>query len=372
MRSPSRPVVCQEIKLAILQMLGSEYPAGSKLPPAPELARQRGWGQRNTQRAVQELAREQYLLSRPRQGTIVADDITDRLRVAPRRGVLTGRRVAIVTARRYPLPFIRAIISSARRVLQHAGARIEIVRYRNTQRCMLGELADADAYILVNPNSGTMPVADEPRNVVVVSTASSTVDTLGGDINFVTVNDEHGSMLAGRAMRDAGCRSACFIGVRDSVDIGAFSDLSRLRLRGFEAGWNDALPEAHHLFTTAYGDTSGAHAFRHYLQLDPRPDGVFAADDETAYGFMLAAMGAGLEIGRDYHLIGFDDQHLSSNHGHGYLFASVAVPAREMGRAAARIIKRRAVQPDTPVQRIILGCNIRHSHQSSFFQEIES
>lgn len=352
------PLAHERIRQAILARLGREFPAGAKLPPGTELAKQMGFGHRNTYRALFELARDGFLVSRPRLGTVVARDIDRLLRQAPESGPLAGKRIAIITVPT-PAPFIRTFAAAARQRLRRAGASVQLIPQKQTGPYRLKGLPHIDAFIVVNPGPFNRIIADDPGNVVVISTNSTLADTMNGRMNVVTVDDENGGMLAGAALREMGCASACFVAVRDVGDPGMYDDLGRLRLRGFTAGWGAAIPETHQITTTAYCDTSGARAFADYMRLNPRPQGVFAASDEIAYGFMLAAMGCRLESGRDFHLVGFDGQYFTPHQGHGYLFNSVAVPAREMGAAAARIIGQRLTDPASSAQRVTFTCAIR-------------
>lgn len=355
------PLVYQEIKQQLLAELGSKFPAGTRLPPGPQLAKMLGTGQRNTQRALAELTQEGYLISRPRRGTVVAADIDRRLKGKASTD-LAGKRVKILVSGAARLsPFIRAIYTAAAKPLRRAGADVQVQSIAIDHRALcLDDLpgGPADGHIIVNPFSIKPITTDNPRNVVMVLTASSVPHAMKLQSNVVTVNDEQGAYLAGDALRQSGCKTACYIGMRDIVDPGSYDATSSLRLRGFEQGWDETIASDHQLTASSYSEASGARAVRDYIKLNPRPQGVFAASDELAVGFMLAATGHGLQLNEHYRLIGFDGQFLSPPYTSGCLIDSVAVPKREMGRVAARLLARRLRKPDTPIRRVVLGCKL--------------
>lgn len=82
----------------------------------------------------------------------------------------------------------------------------------------------------------------------------------------------------------------------------------------------------------------GEHAAEHLLRLRERPDAVFAANDNLAVGLIHRFRLAGVRVPDDVAVIGFDDIPLAP-----YLtpsLSSVAVPAYELGAAAAERLLR--------------------------------
>ncbi|MHA6730484.1 LacI family DNA-binding transcriptional regulator [Devosia sp. A369] len=67
------------------------------------------------------------------------------------------------------------------------------------------------------------------------------------------------------------------------------------------------------LLAGGFDMASGQAAARHYLALDDRPTAVFAANDESAIGFIAGLRRNGLECPRDISVIGFDDLEVASN-----------------------------------------------------------
>lgn len=86
----------------------------------------------------------------------------------------------------------------------------------------------------------------------------------------------------------------------------------------------------------AYTFESGVLAARKMLARSARPTAVFCCNDEMAAGVYQAAREAGLRIGDDLAVIGFDDSPLSARLWPP--LTSVCLPIRDMGRTAARML----------------------------------
>ena len=67
-----------------------------------------------------------------------------------------------------------------------------------------------------------------------------------------------------------------------------------------------------------------------------RDRGVIAPNDDAAYGMIEAAQNLGMKPGRDFGLVGFDDDNAARDHD----LTSVRPPMREMGEEAARLLIR--------------------------------
>jgi LacI family transcriptional regulator len=86
----------------------------------------------------------------------------------------------------------------------------------------------------------------------------------------------------------------------------------------------------------AYTFESGVLAARKMLARSARPTAIFCGNDEMAAGVYQAAREAGLRIGEDLAVIGFDDSPLSARLWPP--LTSVCLPIRDMGRTAARML----------------------------------
>ena len=119
------------------------------------------------------------------------------------------------------------------------------------------------------------------------------------------------------------------------------------------AGYRDALEAAGIAFDPRlvwqgnYVAESGAEAARQqFLPMVDRPTAVFAANDETAIGFIKAVRDAGLSVPADVSVAGFDDI------GYAALFdpglTTMHQPRAELGRIAAQILVRRMTGTSGP------------------------
>jgi len=66
------------------------------------------------------------------------------------------------------------------------------------------------------------------------------------------------------------------------------------------------------------------------------PDGIIAANDHVAYGFIKAATEAGLTVGRDYVIVGFDD----GSESRELAITTLRPPLAGLGEEAAKLILR--------------------------------
>ncbi len=81
---------------------------------------------------------------------------------------------------------------------------------------------------------------------------------------------------------------------------------------------------------------SGSQAAARLDQLSPRPTAIFCYNDITALGVLAYARAQGVDVPRDWSVVGFDDLFLSQ-HLHPPL-TTVHQPMWEMGRAAAEVL----------------------------------
>ena len=78
------------------------------------------------------------------------------------------------------------------------------------------------------------------------------------------------------------------------------------------------------------------HYAQEILSGDLATDGIIAANDDAAFGFIRAARERGLQMGADYSLVGFDDSPESQALG----LTTLHPPCASMGREAARAVVR--------------------------------
>jgi LacI family repressor for deo operon, udp, cdd, tsx, nupC, and nupG len=112
------------------------------------------------------------------------------------------------------------------------------------------------------------------------------------------------------------------------------------RREGFEKAMADAgqdpnaFPRVSGDFTVAFG----AQAMTALLELETRPTAVFAANDEIAIGAIQAIKQAGLKVGRDISVIGFDNQRIATLYEPP--LTTIKVPTEEIGYRAMLLLRK--------------------------------
>jgi len=121
--------------------------------------------------------------------------------------------------------------------------------------------------------------------------------------HFIGVNDEEVGALATRHLAEVGCKRIAHIGGTGLSPVvgrmeGYKRALSKLRLTADpQLVFNAVLVEE-------LGDATGYAATAKFLQLQPRPDGIFCYNDAIAYGAIAAALDAGLRVPEDIAIVG--------------------------------------------------------------------
>lgn len=100
-----------------------------------------------------------------------------------------------------------------------------------------------------------------------------------------------------------------------------------------------------HVVHVEFSDEGGRLAFREILDRAAPPFNIFASCDLLARGVLDEAARAGLEIGRDVRIVGFDDQPWALAAG----LSTVRQPIELMGRMGVKLLLERIADPDKPV-----------------------
>lgn len=200
---------------------------------------------------------------------------------------------------------------SARDVLQH----LEILRARQIDGVLLDAVGAASL-----PDDA---LAD--LNVVLIDEPSERWPGVATD-----------AIAAGRLVAEHllahGHRDIAFVG--PAADVHAF----RMRERGFvirlrEAGVRMSSARLRRASATVAG---GRDAMRRLLAQSSRPTAVFCANDLMAIGALKQCLTSGLQLPTDLSVVGCDDIELAR-----YVtpeLSTVAIPARELGARAARLL----------------------------------
>lgn len=364
--TPQVPTTAAQVKYQLVSELGKRWKPGDRLPPLAALATELGVGQRSTYQALRELSEQGLLVARQGKGTFVSlpldQELVQRLvkeGQASGDGMLplSGMSVCLLTAGEHPDAMIQQMVQAAETELQAVGVRV--TRARHPQQNDLRSLANhpADALMLINPNTSS-PISFDPRHRLSIVSTTAHVEVASGEgFDLVSPSEEQGGFLAGRYLRQQGCKCPAFLGAANPANPSEYDATCQTRLRGFEAGFEQSVPASRRFMTKRYGLSAGACAMVEYQCLAKRPDGIFAASDEIMVGFIMGAMAIGLHHGRDYHIVGFDGQY-PFRHMDDLLLTSVIVPAAELGTQAARLLIERLRQPGLHIRRLSIGCTL--------------
>ncbi len=174
-------------------------------------------------------------------------------------------------------------------------------------------------------------------------------------IDFVATNNELGGYLATRHLLQLGRRQIVFVsnGSRErraTSVVGRFAGYQRALAEcdicqtiELGPGLPDILPEEEYAYN----------AVSHYLDQGGTMDGVFAVNDDVAYGAIRALQSRGLRVPDDVSVVGFDNQDTARF----FLppLTTVAQPMREIGQQAASLLLERIHKGrSTPQQQVLL------------------
>lgn len=226
-------------------------------------------------------------------------------------------------------PFFAAVVSGAEKVASRAGYAVFLCESGETSaeqhvqtlrsRQIDGVILDAVGVATIAPSTLT------GMNVVLVDEAIAGLPGILSDA-------EAAGRLAAQHLLGLGHRHFAFIG--PAVDVRAF----RLRERGFvaslaAAGLALSSASLRRASATVAGGMQGMRAL---LALRPRPTAIFCANDLTALGALKVCAMARVVVPRELSIVGCDDIEM------GRLvtpeLTSIAIPSREMGARAARLL----------------------------------
>jgi len=263
------------------------------------------------------------------------------------RGLVRGRSYAIgVVVPDLTNPFYLDVVTGAQRVAAEAGYAVlpgdtrESTPIRHLEALRARQV---DGVIIDGVGAATLPHdALSDLKVVVVDEPSERWPGVASD-----------ALAAGRMAAEhlvgLGHRKLAFIG--PATDVHGF----RMRERGFfqalrEAGI--ALPHEW-LRRTPPTVSGGQKAMKALLGAGRRPTGVFCANDLIAMGALKAALTAKVAVPGEMSIVGCDDVEMAS-----FVtpeLTTVAIPARELGARAARLLLRQldgqevSVKPTRPL-----------------------
>ncbi|MFJ3208079.1 LacI family DNA-binding transcriptional regulator [Streptomyces flaveolus] len=156
-----------------------------------------------------------------------------------------------------------------------------------------------------------------------------------GSLPAVVPAERAGGRTAARLLLDAGHRRLAVVGGLDDI-------ASVERLRGFRDALRvEGVTVPKEWVVRTGGEISGGHEGALRLlgsaPVDRRPTAVFCYNDRVAAGVLHAATRLGISVPGELSVVGYDDQ----EHMAAFLsppLTTVALPHREMGEAAARLL----------------------------------
>ncbi|MGR3806369.1 substrate-binding domain-containing protein [Pasteurella testudinis] len=153
-------------------------------------------------------------------------------------------------------------------------------------------------------------------------------------------NSEYGGYLATKTLIDAGHREIAII-------TGSFKkSLASNRLKGYQTALSEAgiALRDEWIIESHFDVEGGIESMQQLLQLNPRPSAVFASSDTIAIGAYQAAWRAGLAVGKDISIIGYDNIELAQ-----YLsppLTTIHQSKNNLAKQAVEMLLQRIKNPD--------------------------
>lgn len=173
-------------------------------------------------------------------------------------------------------------------------------------------------------------------------------EIIGAPLDFVGSDDRLGTFKAVRRLHELGHRRIAYFGGVEAVSTG------RQRHDAYrEALAECGLPFDPALIAQGWGRRqTGIEAVERVFAFKDPPTAALCFNDLTAFGAMLGLYKRGLEPGRDFSLIGYDDVSEASQWTPG--LTSLSHAHREPGRLAAETLLKRIADPGLPVARFAI------------------
>ncbi|MEE8600353.1 LacI family DNA-binding transcriptional regulator [Euzebya tangerina] len=181
------------------------------------------------------------------------------------------------------------------------------------------------------------------------------LDTTHPGVSSVVLDEHGGADRAARHLVELGHRRVAFIGDDEDNEFGFTS--SRERRIGLERGLRELglQLDPSHVRTGPHSRAVAAAHTTELLLAENPPTAVLAASDTQALGAMDAIRSAGLTVGADVSVIGFDDAAIAADVGlttiDGQLVAA--------GQKAARLLARLMTDPASDATTVVLDARLR-------------
>jgi LacI family transcriptional regulator len=258
------------------------------------------------------------------------------------RGLVRGRSYAIgVVVPDLTNPFFLDVVTGVQRVAAEAGYAVLPGDTRESTPARHLEALRArqvDGVVIDGVGAAMLPHdALSDLKVVVVDEPSERWPGVASDALAA-------GRLAAAHLVGLGHRRLAFVG--PATDVHSF----RMRERGFFQALRDAGIGLPHEWLRRVPPTvaGGQRAMKALLALGDRPTGVFCANDLIAMGALKAALTAGIAVPGELSIVGCDDVEMASVMTPE--LTTIAIPARELGARAARLLLRQLDGEDVPAK----------------------
>lgn len=186
------------------------------------------------------------------------------------------------------------------------------------------------------------------------------VSRRSGNYTSVTCDDVAGGALAAQHLIAQGHRDLAVIAGEPYASTGID------RTRGFVDALSEAdipLPNTR-ILHSGFDAVAGHHAATKLLSSDPRPTAIFAVNDFAAIGAMGAIRDAGLILGNDVALVGYNDVYLARELP--IPLTSVRSPHEKMGVRAVELLLNRINGHEIRSETLCPTLHIRESSSKRF------
>jgi len=163
------------------------------------------------------------------------------------------------------------------------------------------------------------------------------------EISFVDTNNIEASEIIIKHLIDLGHRKiACLAGPIHNVQN------AKDRLAGYQNAMSKhglPIPKSFIIPSDGFIQSNGREGMQQLLRLSEKPTAVFCTDDTLAIGAWNATVAAGLTVGKDISLVGYDD--IPSASTHPYSLTTVRQDMQGLSAAATRILIEQIKNPES-------------------------
>jgi len=171
-------------------------------------------------------------------------------------------------------------------------------------------------------------------------------------VDLIHSDDEGGARAAVRHLLHSGYRRIAFV-CGPAAEGPAAERVAGYRAALAEAG---VRPQQNMVVHTDFSRAGGAHGVERLFRQRKRPDAVLCANDMMAIGALDAARERGLRVPDDLAVMGFDDIEAASLVTPR--LTTIANPAREIGKACARLLLDRIGGAAGPPKEIVISARL--------------